>query len=105
MNITEFVKKTNDGKDYTLRPRIICNDGFAMSVQASNGAYCTPRKSNLQRYESLEIGFPSEPEELISCYAEDSSDYKETVYPYTPAKLIDGVIVKHGGINKAKTFA
>lgn len=81
------------------RPRIVCKDGFSMSVQAGEAIYCTPRiniKSG--NYEDVEIGFPSEKEDLICGYAEDPRFYTETVYPYVPVEVVEKVIEKHGGM-------
>jgi hypothetical protein len=86
-----------------FRPRIICNDGFSMSVQASSGHYCRPRKTQ-EQYESMEIGFPSEDEPLIFYYAEIKNDWTDTVYPVVPNNVIQEVIEKHGGINIDETF-
>lgn len=80
-----------------LNKQIICADGFAMSVQASEGAYSTPR-NNEGPYETAEIGYPSEEEDLIMGYAEDSSNPTSTVYPYVPSSIISLVCAKHGGI-------
>ena len=44
--------------------QVVCKDGFKMSVQANDSAYCSPRINNAERYTSVEIGFPSEKEEL-----------------------------------------
>lgn len=81
------------------RPRIVCKDGFSMSVQAGEAMYSTPR-TNVRSgyYLNVEIGFPSEKEELICEYAEDSSDYTRTVYPYVPVEVVEKVIEKHGGM-------
>lgn len=83
---------------YQPRPRIECNDGFSMSVQGGEYSYSNPRQFGSQ-FTEMEIGFPSEYEELIRGYAE-GSDYTDTVYPYTPVKLIIQVIEKHGGMKK-----
>jgi hypothetical protein len=82
-----------------LYERIICKDGFSMSVQANEGAYCTPRKNSQPEYASVEVGFPSSREDLIMEYAEDPKDPTETVYGWVPAEVIRKVIVKHGGIS------
>ena len=100
MNIQEFNLKTGIT---TRRPRIICNDGFSMSVQGSEYHYCSPRKNKNEYYE-MEIGFPSKREQLILNYAEQKHKPKKTVYGYVPVNLIDEVIKKHGGIDKEKTF-
>jgi hypothetical protein len=79
---------------------IVCADGFTMSVQANEGTYCSPRMNDSRYYTRVEVGFPSEPEELLIPWIEgyDDTDPTETVYPYTPAKVIMDVIVKHGGM-------
>ncbi len=104
MNIHEFIKQTfKEEHGYCYRPRIVCNDGFSMSVQGSAGHYCIPRITQ-DWYESLEIGFPSEEEGLINFYAETEYNWTDTVYPYTPINIIEAVIIKHGGINIEETF-
>lgn len=105
MNITEFLIKTYKPTKYglTLRPRLVLNDGFIMSVQASSGHYCTPRQ-NQKVYSSVEIGFPSEEEMLIFEYAENPNSLTQTVYGWVPCGIIDEVIEKHGGINIEETF-
>ena len=39
-------------------PRIVCADGFSMSVQAHAGSYCTPRQ-NEGPHTHMEGGYPS----------------------------------------------
>ena len=81
-------------------PRIECSDGFTMSVQASSGHYCEPRENynyNIN-YNKVEIGYPSEPEELLYKYAERDDDYTATVYGWVPVEVVYDVIMKHGGI-------
>lgn len=107
-----------------VRPRIVCNDGYSVSVQASEHAYCEPRYTQWQSedrwhvingnyyssskiprnfrtdhftpYESVELGYPSEADELIYEYAE-GNDYTGTVYGYVPVKIVEQLIEKHGG--------
>jgi hypothetical protein len=75
---------------------IICENGFSMSVQASEFNYCSP-KNNDGPYSRVEIGFPSKREELIIEWAEDPGDPTETVYPYVPSEIVWDVIIKNGG--------
>jgi len=82
---------------------IFCNDGFKISVQANIGVYCEPR-INTKFYNSVELGFPNQVEELILPYAENSENSTNTVYGWTPIEVIEEVIVKHGGIDIDKTF-
>ncbi len=111
MNITDFFQKTypinKEGLpfNYHCRPRIICNDGFSFSVQASEGHYCSPRYMIEEGYYEAEIGFPSIEEPLIFQYAENKNDgYTQTVYGWVPTSIIDEVIEKHGGIDEHQTF-
>ena len=103
MNIKEWIEETYTGNRYEIRNRIVCNDGFYMSVQGGYGYYCSPRTES-KYYKSMEIGFPSEEEPLIFEYAENKDDYTQTVYGWVPVEIIQEVIDKHGGINIEQTF-
>jgi len=103
MNFNEFITVSTERKTFH-RPRIICKDGFSMSVQCSYGNYCSPREDNKKFYTSAEIGFPNEKEDLIMGYAEDEDKPTGTVYGWVPSSVIDEVIKKHGGIDESKTF-
>ena len=126
MKINEFIKKnlkvTNFAKNSdplmkhmltsSRLPKIVCSDGFEMSVQVGFSLYSTPKKV-AKRYSAVEIGFPSEHEPLIEEYAEtfykedgeDVTDYTDTVYPYVPVRIVDKVLKKHGGINMTETLS
>ena len=81
------------------RKRVVCKDGFSMSVQASEHHYCYPKVSLLdQRYESVEIGFPSKKESLLMPYAFDPEKPTKTVYEFVPAKIVLTIIDIHGGV-------
>ena len=104
MTIEQFTKETfKEENGFCFRPRIYCKDGFNMSVQGNKGSYCTPRKT-LDLYLSMEIGFPSEKENLIIDFAEIKEQPTESVYGYVPCEIIQEVINKHGGIDLIKTF-
>lgn len=75
-----------------------CVDGFLISVQASELTYCEPRKNFLTAYTKVELGFPSEAEEILLPWAEDSDHPTDTVYPYTPIEVIEAVAANHGGV-------
>ena len=119
-NINEFIKNNLKVKvlseDPLMKhiatssrlPHIVCADGFSMSVQVGYSLYSTPKKI-AKRYSAVEIGFPSEPEELIkeyaeSLYDEDATDYTDTVYSYVPVAVVDKVLKKHGGIDMRETL-
>lgn len=80
-------------------PRILCADGFSMSVQAHWGAYSIPRDDFACSYRAVEIGFPSMIEPLIMDYCDNPEDPTETVYGYVPIELVVKVIEKHGGFH------
>ena len=122
MNINEFIKNNLKVTSYstdpsmshmltsTRLPKIVCEDGFEMSVQVGFSLYSTPKKV-AKRYSAVEIGFPSAPEPLIAEYAEDweienddDSRLCETVYGYVPVGVVDKVLKKHGGINLTQTL-
>ena len=81
-----------------LNERIQCADGFSMSVQGSETAYCTPRINSAEEYTEVEVGFPNMVEELLLPYAEEPDNPRGTVYPWVPAQVIVNVIAKHRGI-------
>ena len=62
--INEYLKRTRSvetGRDgferEGLRTRLICKDGFSVSVQASEFHYCRPRINGADEYEAVELGF------------------------------------------------
>ena len=96
MTITEFLQKTNYC-GYGCRPRVRCADDFSVSVQASQYHYCRPRIDNAEKYNAVELGYPSAADDLITDYAEGDT-YTDTVYGYVPVEIVDKLIEKHGGI-------
>ena len=82
-----------------IRPPIRCYDNFRMSVQASREHYCTPRDDN-GPYSAVEVGYPSELEELLTQYADGAgmAGMRPTLYVNVPAAVIQAVVEAHGGI-------
>jgi len=78
-------------------PKMKCEDGFTMSVQASNTHYCTPRIES-GPWTAFEIGYPSQKEDLIMKYAETPEEPTNTVYGHVPLNVVIKVIKKHGGL-------
>jgi hypothetical protein len=76
--------------------RIECRDGFSMSVQANQYAYCSPREDGADWYK-MEIGYPSDREEALMEWCESPDRPTDTVYGYVPVLVIIDVISKHGG--------
>ena len=77
--------------------RVVCDDGFTMSVQANSTAYCSPRIDDASAYHEVEIGYPSHAEPLILEYAETPDKPTDTVYGYVPRDRVMLVVMKHGG--------
>ena len=76
-------------------PQIKCKDGFAMSVQASDGAYCLPREDYPRTpYTHVECGYPS-----TSIVTEELQSFVQgDVYPYVPIEIVQAELDAHGGI-------
>ena len=81
---------------FPLTRRITCVDGFSLSVQATHGAYCSPR-DNFGPWHEVEVGYPSAQPELIFYRAEAPERPTETVYPYVDIELVEQLIALHGG--------
>jgi len=77
-------------------PRVVCADGFTMSVQASEMHFCRP-KNSVGPWVSVEVGYPNRIEPLLFEYAESPGAWVRTVYPYVPIDLVAAVIELHGG--------
>ena len=90
-------EKVNSGRSFPLAKRVVCRDGFSLSVQATHGAYCSPR-TNRGPWDQVEVGYPSAMPELIMDYAEDPDRPTDTVYGYVPVALINQLIDLHGGM-------
>lgn len=100
-SVNEFLKKTyvDRGVLQGLRPKIVCRDGFTLSVQAGDFCDCTPRcNGNDVDYITCEVGYPSEEEELLLPFKSFKDEIStEAIYSYTPVSVIEDVIKKHGG--------
>lgn len=83
-----------------VRPRAVCDDGYSISIQANEYTYCMPRVHDAEEYESVELGYPSQEDELINDYADCDEDYTKTVYGYVPVEVVNELIEKHGGITR-----
>ena len=103
--VNEYLKRNNEfmtvmgKKIQQATKRIVCNDGFSISVQANNYTYCTPREDEAWPYSKVELGFPSAFDELIDEYAHCDGTL-ETVYGYVPIDIVNELIEKHGGIKE-----
>ena len=94
MTLQEYL--LTNGNSLNQVPRLECNDGFNMSVQASEHHYCYPRENNVI-WTEVEIGFISDYEETLMSYCENIDKPLETVYSFVPIEIAQQVIDNHGG--------
>ncbi len=81
-------------------PRIVCTDGFDLSVQAGEYLYAMPRDDH-GPWSHVEVGFPSErpePWDDWRRYVEDADFPTRTVYGHVPLELVEALIESHGGV-------
>lgn len=86
------------------RFRLLCNDGFHISVQASAVHHCYPR-GNTGPYESVELGFASRRDRGVRKIA-DGYKYtvnpgnleQETICSGAPVAKVESMVRRHGGI-------
>jgi hypothetical protein len=55
---------------FNLNKKVVCKDGFTMSVQAGETQYCHPRETGAEKYTEVEIGFPNRSEDLLLEFAD-----------------------------------
>ena len=91
------------------RPRVVCKDGFNVSIQRSHLHYCDlqtdlsgdfysiPYPDDISET-SYELGYPSEKDDLIMEYAETPDDPTGTVYGFVPYDTVVKLLERHGGI-------
>jgi hypothetical protein len=86
---------------------MVLGDGSTVSVQASQGHYCEPRRDGATAYSAVEVGFPRGPEGELWDHEFDCpelADYAEgdpaegTVYAWVPVEVLQRVLDDHGGI-------
>ncbi len=106
-------------------PKIYCKDGFNVSLQISNGNYCSSENGYREMgvdWKEVEFGFPSMNEKDMWKYSEmygscswDDNDneipFDETGFDVTetvgniPISVMQSVCEKHGGIDWDKTIS
>ena len=82
--------------------RVVCADGFSVSIQASEFNYCSPR-DNVGPWTSVECGFPTAKDPALEEWAEDpgaliQDGQVQTVYGWVPSEAIMQLIETHGGM-------
>ena len=99
----------------SVTERIVCRDGYGFYCQANESVHCNPRKSNAFPYSSVELGYPTEKDNLINTYGKLQADCDvimsggekriECIYPYVPVKTVIKLIKKHGGFKDGPSKA
>lgn len=102
MNINEYVRNFKSAASrWPFVPRVVCADGFSISIQCNHRSYCLPQQDYTETYHAMELGYPSSLDEvtksIIGDYAE-TRDTTETVFGYVPTEIIDQLLEAHGGI-------
>jgi hypothetical protein len=100
-------KQMSYDNQYFYCPRIYAKDGFNVSLQIHNGNYCGTENGYRtlgHTYESVEFGFTSEHEPLMSEYGDNPNDTTGTV-GNIPITVLEEVFIKHGGIDWEKTIS
>ena len=91
--------------DYFYVPRIVCADGFNVSLQVNSGNYCESENGYREfgkEFVSAEFGFTSIHEPMFAEYSENEEDTTGSV-GRVPVEVIDNCLVSHGGIDLAAT--
>lgn len=92
-------------------PRIYCKDGFNISIQIHDGAYCSSENGYRtfgMIWKEVEWGYPSEPIDAIRYNCEDSDKGNDatmnSIGSYVSLDLMEELLNQHGGIDLELTF-
>lgn len=86
-----------------INRRVVCADGFSVSIQASERHYAIDSAGKNPYFEgepitypyvSFEIGYPSEPIDPIGPWERDAGP---GVWGYVPRRAVEELLVRHGG--------
>ena len=123
MTLKEFIKltnkpdvvKINDIDINAIRPHIICEDGYEISVQASTFHHCYPRLNNQDVYDTYEImqcseceleefikTVPAKYKAAVQWFIDDGSIDMGDPVSQVPHKVLEKYILSHGGIKYLK---
>ena len=91
-----------------IRPRVYCNDGVSLSIQAGKSKYCTPRDDD-GPYWTMEVGFIRDANGVLmappeSWAAHSDGPFPSSIYGYVPVEMIDAFIAEHGGKKESGTI-
>lgn len=77
-------------------PRVVCVDGFNISIQASHWHHCDPMADRAM-WSSFELGYPSAEIEGLDHLREDR-DTHNTTWSNVPVGAVVKLLESHGGI-------
>ena len=97
-DLNDYLQLHRASDRYPNTPRIVCRDGFSISVKANWGSYCVPRDCR-GPYTHVECGFPSWEPEFIMAYCQDPKNPTNTIYCNVPVDLVEKLILLHGGFS------
>lgn len=89
-----------------ILPRIVCVDGFSISIQVHHGAYCASENGTRTfgtDWQLVEWGFPSSGIDG-RLYNAESSPTTKSVGGYVTIDIMENLIQKHGGIDLQETL-
>lgn len=107
MHNRTYNDKMSYNNTYFFCPRIVCNDGFSISLQMNHSHYCSSENGYRtlgHTMETIEFGYPNQDEELLKEYAECPELLTKTV-GRLPIDVAQQIIDKHGGIDWDKTVS
>lgn len=95
--MTDYVNNHLARHPGRVRPRLVCADGFSLSIQAGEGLYSSPPGATTG-CTSVEVGYPERP---------DGSGYKPRAFGrfdgavcgWVPVPVLNRWIKAHGGAN------
>lgn len=100
--MNEGTVRDSEESGFKITKKLKLADGTELSIQASDGYYCSPRMwcKSYSEYNQFEIGFPTNAILQIMPYIDgyDDTDPTDTVYGYVPKEIIEAVIEERGGV-------
>jgi len=101
MTVNDFIAIMRNHRG--MCPRIICYDGFTMSVQASAAHRCNLSIDAFAPATTVEIGCLSQPVAEFAPYCEVVEDRPgHEIYTFVPVALVNEVIDQHGGVKDSR---
>ena len=81
-----------------INKRLVCADGFWLSVQGDRDKYSKPRlkEFNVYAYDSMEL---MASELLPQEFNEYLDNEHNRIYGYVPVEMIESLLANHGGVS------